>query len=219
MDSSLSGNTMLSSLSSTTSSLSSSPSLELDLGTGASSVSSITNEIMDTTTTTGKGIIEWITSQSLSFYVIVFVILTIFGINLLLILGKFTNVLSDYTRPILKVFGIETSKTVKSVIHGSAEGTKKIADVVDTSVSKSLTGLEKALQHSSFNSQQSLTNPEPDDVGSSQQKRKMTNKGGYCYIGEDRGFRSCVNVGVADKCLSGEIFPSKEICVNPSLRM
>lgn len=44
------------------------------------------------------------------------------------------------------------------------------------------------------------------------------NKSGWCYIGEDRGFRSCVEVGQQDKCLSGDIFPSKDICVNPNLR-
>jgi hypothetical protein len=44
------------------------------------------------------------------------------------------------------------------------------------------------------------------------------NKSGWCYIGEDRGFRSCVQVGQQDTCMSGDIFPSQDICVNPSLR-
>ena len=44
------------------------------------------------------------------------------------------------------------------------------------------------------------------------------NKSGWCYIGEDRGFRSCVEVGQQDNCMSGDIFPSKDICVNPNLR-
>jgi hypothetical protein len=41
---------------------------------------------------------------------------------------------------------------------------------------------------------------------------------GWCYIGEDRGFRSCSKVNENDTCMSGEIFPSQEICVNPNLR-
>ena len=44
-------------------------------------------------------------------------------------------------------------------------------------------------------------------------------KSGYCYIGEDRGFRTCIEVGETDKCMSGDIFPNKEICINPNLRM
>jgi hypothetical protein len=41
---------------------------------------------------------------------------------------------------------------------------------------------------------------------------------GWCYIGEERGYRTCAQVGVDDKCMSGDIFPSQEICMNPSLR-
>ena len=44
------------------------------------------------------------------------------------------------------------------------------------------------------------------------------NKSGWCYIGEDRGYRSCVKVGDDDKCMSGDIFPTNELCVNPNLR-
>jgi hypothetical protein len=41
---------------------------------------------------------------------------------------------------------------------------------------------------------------------------------GWCYIGEDRGFRSCIYKSSEDKCMSGDIFPTKDICINPSLR-
>jgi hypothetical protein len=43
-------------------------------------------------------------------------------------------------------------------------------------------------------------------------------KSGWCFIGDDRGFRSCAEVGVNDTCMSGDIFPSQEICMNPNLR-
>jgi hypothetical protein len=55
-----------------------------------------------------------------------------------------------------------------------------------------------------------------DDANSSIQKGPS--KGGYCYIGEDKGYRSCVYVKEGDSCMSGDIFPSNEICINPSLR-
>ena len=58
--------------------------------------------------------------------------------------------------------------------------------------------------------------PEPDDATSSTQKNQ--NKSGFCYIGEDRGFRSCIKVDEMDQCMSGEIFPSQALCVNPNLR-
>ena len=56
--------------------------------------------------------------------------------------------------------------------------------------------------------------------GSSQQDYEPheAQSSGWCYIGEDRGYRSCAQVGVDDKCMSGDIFPSQELCMNPNLR-
>ena len=75
--------------------------------------------------------------------------------------------------------------------------------------------LNKAL-NSTQNKQQSNTDYEADEASSSIQSGPP--KSGWCYIGEDRGFRTCAQVGVNDKCMSGEIFPSQEICINPNLR-
>ena len=41
---------------------------------------------------------------------------------------------------------------------------------------------------------------------------------GYCYIGEDKGMRTCVHVDNANDCLSGNLFPNEKQCVNPHLR-
>lgn len=46
-----------------------------------------------------------------------------------------------------------------------------------------------------------------------------TPKKGWCFVGEDRDFRSCISVSESDKCMSGNIFPTKDICINPSLRL
>ena len=59
--------------------------------------------------------------------------------------------------------------------------------------------------------------PSPDDSTSKTQKHR-SGKAGYCYIGEDRGFRSCIKVEAGDKCMSGDVFSRPEICMNPSLR-
>lgn len=72
--------------------------------------------------------------------------------------------------------------------------------------------LSSALADAEYNSE-----PMPDDATSSTQ-RSGPSKSGYCYIGEDRGFRSCIQVKEGDTCMSGDIFPSQAICVNPSLR-
>jgi hypothetical protein len=64
-------------------------------------------------------------------------------------------------------------------------------------------------------SQNQNLNYEADEANSSIQGG---GKSGWCYIGEDRGFRTCALVGVNDTCMSGDIFPTQEICVNPNLR-
>lgn len=46
-----------------------------------------------------------------------------------------------------------------------------------------------------------------------------TGKAGWCFIGEDRGTRSCSQVGVNDMCMSGDIFPTQDVCMNPNLRV
>ena len=59
--------------------------------------------------------------------------------------------------------------------------------------------------------------PTADDATSNTQIPRA--KSGYCYIGEDRGFRSCVDVSQDMKCMSGDIFPTMDVCVNPRLRV
>ena len=85
------------------------------------------------------------------------------------------------------------------------QGKSKAFDSISSSLSSALADAE-------YNSE-----PMPDDATSSTQ-RSGPSKSGYCYIGEDRGFRSCIQVKDGDTCMSGDIFPSMDICINPSLR-
>jgi hypothetical protein len=77
--------------------------------------------------------------------------------------------------------------------------------------------LNKAINSSTAQKQQvNGEDYQADDASSSIQNGAP--KPGWCYIGEDRGFRTCAEVGVNDTCMSGDIFPTQQICVNPSLR-
>ena len=82
---------------------------------------------------------------------------------------------------------------------------------MDQSEMSSNAGLQRALSHAKKES------PQPDDA-TSRTQRQHTGTSGYCYIGEDRGFRSCIKVGEEDTCMSGDIFPTQAICINPRLR-
>jgi hypothetical protein len=41
---------------------------------------------------------------------------------------------------------------------------------------------------------------------------------GWCYVGEQDGYRSCLSVGANNYCQSGNVYPSRDLCINPSLR-
>ena len=41
---------------------------------------------------------------------------------------------------------------------------------------------------------------------------------GYCYIGKHNDVRYCAKVSSRNKCMSGDIFPTIDICINPNLR-
>lgn len=71
--------------------------------------------------------------------------------------------------------------------------------------------LDKALSHAQYGGEVA-----PDDSLSSIQA--SSGKSGWCFIGEQQGIRSCAQLGVNDQCMSGDVFPSREICVNPNLR-
>ena len=76
-------------------------------------------------------------------------------------------------------------------------------------------GLERdSLSRALENAKQS-GNVSPDESRSSIQ---VSGKSGWCYIGGEKGVRSCSEIGINDGCMSGNVFPNLEICMNPNLR-
>jgi len=75
------------------------------------------------------------------------------------------------------------------------------------------TALNRALN---ISKQQEL--PKQDYVANDSYDSTQRGKAGWCYIGSEQGYRSCSQVGEADTCMSGNIFPTQDVCVNPSLR-
>jgi len=156
-----------------------------------------------------------------------------------------SSIFNDIFGPILKLFGYTTLETTKQTIQTSATGTKAGVDVVSkttvgainagedvlnlpqgqmASSSQQGTPVQQAIQTSDGNGRDSLEKalenasstvnqgPSPDD------SRSTFQKAGWCFIGQDQGVRTCSEVGVNDMCMSGDIFPTQEICMNPSLR-
>ena len=106
--------------------------------------------------------------------------------------------------------GAITGANASSSIMGSQKtGNNVNVPVANNDLQQTLQQAQKETQVSPFSS---------DDATSAIQSSKASGKSGWCYIGEDRGFRSCIKVGENDRCMSGDIFPSQDICINPTLR-
>lgn len=166
-------------------------------------------------------------SNNYMLYLLIVVILLFLGFNLFGYLGGAADYLKELFAPILKYFGYSVGETTKKTISESQKGTKLATDIVGDTIKDALDLSEKTLgisnkqslkQDVNVNKKKSPKLTIPDNSDSILQGSIAKKKSGYCYIGEDRGFRSCVKVNKDDVCMSGEIFPSMQICVNPSLR-
>lgn len=173
---------------------------------------------------------------------LVVIILLFLGINIFSYLGDFLQKIKETSAPFLKntleSLGYVVTETTKDVTSLTAEGAKLGVDVAAGTIESGIDVIQGQLdleqsskpvtpkqQQASISASltsaladaEENTDPLPDDATSSTQ-RNGSNKSGYCYIGEDRGFRSCIYVKENDTCMSGDIFPSQDLCVNPSLR-
>uniref|UniRef100_A0A6C0KYE9 Uncharacterized protein n=1 Tax=viral metagenome TaxID=1070528 RepID=A0A6C0KYE9_9ZZZZ len=173
-------------------------------------------------------------------WIVIILILAFLGLNIFVYLAKGTQVFAELSAYLASIIGTGAAETTKQVTNVTATGTKAATDIaagtVNTTVDvaqdtasqiKNANYTEQQQLNSSLNNakteqktieQEKESGYSADEATSSIQSSKSTSKAGWCYIGEDRGFRSCIQVGVNDQCMSGDIFPSQEICMNPTLR-
>ena len=107
---------------------------------------------------------------------------------------------------------ITPNQAPSSVSSQSVKGSVPPKNAVENST------LNKALNSSSQSKEQNADYQGVESSSSVHASSTKTGKAGWCYIGEDRGYRTCAEIGVNDTCMSGDIFPSHEICINPNLR-
>jgi len=179
-------------------------------------------------------------------YFMIILIIAFLGFNIFTYLGKGTETVTDIFRPVLSFFGLTVGETVKQTVEMTAEGTKDIIDIGEKATESAIDVLEKGMiidkdkkmkkkDKNISKERKSEKNDEiiehslkdnlfdnitiPDDTHSKIQSKEDTiGKAGFCYIGEDRGYRSCISVSESQECMSGDIFPTREICINPNLR-
>lgn len=158
------------------------------------------------------------------------------------------SLFSRFIVPILNLFGYETLETTKQTIETSAIGTKAGVDIVagtttsaiektqqqlgqpQSKLTEDKVPVQDELQQTHHDSDSWGLEKALDDAGQTRQNygvlpdeaqstiQASTGKAGWCYIGDDNGFRACSEIGVNDVCMSGDVFPTRAVCMNPNLR-
>lgn len=186
---------------------------------------------MDTpVTSTGE---SGISKNLLIVILILLLIFSFLGINILNILGNFIQTIIGVFGPlvsqILSVFGYTTGVIIdKSADVVTSVGTAGVEiaggtlnSVGDLLISASQGNinqqaknqLDQSLNGSGYASRQA----KPDSTANPIQNPISSNKTQWCLVGEYQGRRGCIEVADQTKCLSGQIFPSQQMCVNPAM--
>lgn len=153
-------------------------------------------------------------------------ILSILGLNIFLYLVKGTDIFNSgiFSLPkgVIDTTSDTIQKTTDKIGDITDKGTKEAKNIVIKELDKIGEVLDIKLKHKKIiddanNSQIEEGNDNVfNDLNKSHRKRGVS---GYCYIGTDNDVRTCVNIGRNDICMSGDIYPSMDICINPNLRM
>lgn len=192
------------------------------------------------TSSSETGFFDSLKNINVTTWLLIILILAFLGFNIFTYLAQgtqhFAGVFSSLTKLISGVAG--------QVVDVSAEGTKVVVGETAEVVTAGLDKIQDITPNVSLSSvkgqpvkqqqvdvmQQSTLNralntaqtqqPQQQDYEANEASSSIhtSGKAGWCYIGMDRGFRTCGEVGVNDTCMSGDIFPSQEICMNPNLR-
>lgn len=199
-------------------------------------------------TETGSGIFGFISSISWLTWLMIILILTFLGFNIFYYLAEGTQDITNILAPLLKNFLGITIGTASQTIDVAAEGGKAVTSGLATGINTGLSALQEVTPNNMKSSVSSTNYEDKEEIkesksnlnkalnSSSQSNKKpdkddddyepnqasssvhSAGKAGWCFIGEDRGYRTCSKVGENDKCMSGDIFPSQELCINPNLR-
>lgn len=158
---------------------------------------------------------------------LIITILALLGFNVFTYLAKGTDMITY----IVQEYGSWIPESIKKTLNLTEKGTKLGLDITAGTVDSAVNVIEKTagLKTQTPSSQNSQNLSRALNVGnntmspsskadSSDSEIQKAKKPGWCYVGSDRKFRSCVKIGVNDQCMSGDIFPTKDICINPSLR-
>jgi hypothetical protein len=175
-------------------------------------------------------------NKSYSPFKIIYLLIIIIIFSIIGVIYYYRDIIMQYLDSITNKKDITSDKidsTNEKVDHTSAKIDSTNAKVDDTSskidstnakvdsTSAKIDGLEDKINKLSEKKDCpaiDTLNTKIDKVSSYSNEQNVTDNG-FCYIGYDNGQRDCIDVYAGDICMSGEIFPTLDICINPKLRV
>lgn len=167
--------------------------------------------------------------NSLIMILLLLLIFSFLGINILNISGDFIQrlniVFAPFVSRILMTFGYTTGtvidKTADVVTNVSKTGidiaggaAHSLGDLFIKASSGTPRDFEKTINEPEKKPEKE--EPHPDTTTNPIQKPISSAKIQWCLVGEYEGRRGCIEVTDQDKCLSGQVFPTQKMCLNPT---
>lgn len=165
-------------------------------------------------------------SSSFSKSNIIIIILLMILISLLFkvdITNMFKEGLSkanEFVEVFIKKLGFTIGTVTNITSTAAIENPKVNAGIIEDHIS--ISGDGNAISTGSLDTvlngnYEKKSNPDPTPAESSIQKPISSNKGSWCLVGEYQGTRGCIDVNDTDMCMSGQLFPSQKMCLNPTM--
>lgn len=153
-------------------------------------------------------------------------ILSVFGYTAGTVLDKSTDVVSYIGKGGIDLAGntIQSAADLLKDLSRDNVNPNAIAQMDNTNIASNNTNIVSNNTNIASNNIDNTINnaspkaniPKPDNSVDPIQKPISSGKTNWCLVGEYEGKRGCIEVNDNSKCMSGQVFPSQKMCINPT---
>jgi len=152
---------------------------------------------------------------------LIIMVLAYIKINVITIFGETVQTGVDFFTPVfaylLDFMGDSSGKAINKAAEVTADVSKGGIDLAEGAVQEVGNLLIGQSDVGSKKKSYTLHEPQPDSPEDNIQKSRSSLKTKWCLAGEYQNKRGCISISESDKCMSGQIFPNEELCINPNL--
>lgn len=166
-------------------------------------------------------------------WILIIILLTFLGVNIFLYLAQGSEFIASLLNPLLGTSLGVAGETVDVATEGGKSAVDIVGSIAKIGLLETQSVAKKAKNVNELSSAKiDFRLPDvPDNntlnrnINTNRIKEKKIgsyegndSSGQWCYVGEYNGIRNCRQLEKGDVCMSGNIFPNRDICINPTLR-